>query len=238
MNWLVLLLSVMFIPAIIIVTRNVLSRFKIWTPKRVFTFIGVYIGVGVISFIGLAIMSDNHTKILSEEKVRQVQEEYVEMQTFVENNDLEKINPDYLKKQRSYVLPTNELTVYIDEKSYSTKVYVTWRDDPESNEILADSYLFPHIVSGIDVSSEVPLIGSTFDDSALYVKEDGIELKYYSLYSKIQILDNYYENHYINIWPKSSSNFNSLVGQQMLHLNVPKHINIIDNSGLISYLYN
>ncbi len=130
-------------------------------------------------------------------------------------------------------LPTDELTLTTNLEYPATRVVVTWRDDPNSNEIFASYYEFPFVFSGIDITDKIVAPEMTLDDSTLSIVEKReVKVTYHHIQPNIEILENYYENH-----SNEERYHNYLMGQQMLHLNVPKHINIIDNSGMINYLY-
>ena len=212
--------------------RKLLARFKVWTPKRIFLLLGCYIGLGLISFLGVALMSDNSkAKQLTEAEIQQHLDESASFEQSILKGQLPEIPSDY-KMEQIYNVTSGELIVELAENTYATRVYLTYRDDPQSNDVIVSYYKFPYIVSGLDVTNEITPLKFSYDNSTLKVWEPSSELEYYTIDPRIKMIQEYQNSSGISV------TYNHLIGNNMLHLNVPKHINIIENSGVISYLSN
>ena len=228
--------GITFIIIIIVVLifggRKLLARFKVWTPKRIFLLLGCYIGLGLISCVGIAFMSDNSkAKQLTEAEIQQHLDESASFEQSILKGQLPEIPSDY-KTEQIYNVTSGELIVELAENTYATRVYLTYRDDPQSNDVIVSYYKFPYILSGLDVTNEITPLKFSYDNSTLKVWEPSSELEYYTIDPQIKFIQEYQDGSGISI------TYNHLIGNNMLHLNVPKHINIIENSGVISYLSN
>lgn len=213
--------------------RFISSRIKIWTPKRIYVFLGIYIAVGFVMMLALPYLPNAKEQVLSEQEIQNKLEEAEHLEQLVQQKRFTEIDPSYLKKELTMTLPTNELTLTANLEYPATRVVVTWRDDPNSNAIFASYYEFPFIFSGIDVTNKIVTPEMVLDGSTLSIVEKRqVEVTYHRIQPNIITLEKYYENQSNKVKYHSY-----LMGQQMLHLNVPKHINIIDNSGIINYLY-
>ena len=114
---------------------------------------------------------------------------------------------------------------------YITNIIVTWSDE-QTDDVIATLYQLPYIVFGIDISHKVPLLQVQYDNNELAINVQRIELKYASFKPHLEVFKSHLGN------DDSLLAYNLFTGKRILHLNVPKHINIINNSGWISYLYN
>lgn len=213
--------------------RLVSSRIKIWTPKRIYVFVGIYIVVGIILMFALPYLPNAKKQVLSEQEVQIKLEEAEHLEQLVQQKRFAEIDASYLKKDWTMTLPTDELTLTTNLERPATQVVVTWRDDPNSNDIFGNYYEFPFIFSGLDITDKNVAPEMTLDGSTLSIVEKReVKVTYHRIQPTITTLENYYRM-YVN----DDSYHSYLMGQKMLHLNVPKHINIIDNSGMINYLY-
>ena len=209
--------------------RLVSLRIKIWTPKRIYVFVGIYLVVGIVLMLALPYLPNAKKQVLSEQEIQNKLDEAEHLEQLVQQKRFAEIDASYLKKEWTMKLPTDELTLTTNLERPATQVVVTWRDDPNSNDIFANYYEFPFIFSGIDITDKIVAPEMTLDGSNLSIVEKReVKVTYHRIQPNIETLENY----------SNEKKYHSyLMGQQMLHLNVPKHINIIDNSGMINYLY-
>ena len=228
--WFVTFLPIVIVIAIIFIARYVLAQVKLWTPKRIFTFIGIYLALGTISLIGIAVMSDNRTKSVSEQQLQQALAESKEVNQYI-NNDVKLIDPKFIKDEKRFTTTSDKLTVMVGEDAYSANIIVTWNDE-KIDDVIATLYQLPYIVFGIDISDRVPPLQVQYENNELAINVQRIELKYASFKPHLEVFKSHLGN------DNSLLAYNHFTGKRILHLNVPKHINIIDNSGWISYLYN
>lgn len=225
-------ITIGIVVALIFGGRKLLARFKVWTPKRIFLLLGSYISLGLISCLGIALMlDDSKFRLLTEAEIQQHLDESASFEQSIEKGQLPDIPAKY-KTEQVYNVESGELVVELAENTYATRVYLTYRDDPQSNDVIVSYYKFPYIFSDLDVTDEITPLKFSYDNSTLKVWEPRSELEYYTINPRIKIIQEYQDKSGISI------TYNHLLGNNMLHLNVPKHINIIENSGVISYLSN
>ncbi|ATP38706.1 hypothetical protein CSE16_00925 [Solibacillus sp. R5-41] len=108
---------------------------------------------------------------------------------------------------------------------YITRVSVTWNDS-KSNDIVATSYETPIIFNCMDISKDVqpPII--EFKNNHFFISEEEMILDFISIRANLDMLNPKY-------YGQVSDSLNGFIGNRILHLNVPKHFNIIDNSGRV-----
>ncbi|MEO4053725.1 hypothetical protein [Solibacillus sp. CAU 1738] len=236
-SFLPIIVMLILIFIIIAAIRRLSARIKIWTPKRIYIFLGMYIVIGVVLMIAMPYLPNVKKEVLSEQEVKEKLDEAEFLTQLVQEKRFDEIDPAYLKNEWSMELPTDELILTTNREYSSVHVIVTWRDEPASNEIFASYYEFPFIFSGIDMTDKVVAPQMELQGNTLaIVEKDQLPVTYHRIQPTLEILENHYENQNENqLNAVIYSNY--LMGQQMLHLNVPKHINIIDNSGMINYLY-
>ncbi|BDH59982.1 hypothetical protein MTP04_01120 [Lysinibacillus sp. PLM2] len=162
------------------------------------------------------------------QSILQEQDEFWET---INSNKIE-LNEEYVVKEWSYELPTNQLTIspiYTD--IYGVSVVVERRDDPTSNEIYAKTYITPHIIDGFDLTEHISIDRFEFVENELRIKQETeIQFDYYKLSPNMKILEQF-----SHIILEDDDIYNHATGSTILFLNVPEHVKIIDESGYILY---
>ncbi|WP_042470172.1 hypothetical protein [Bacillus ndiopicus] len=207
-------------------------RFKTLFTKRFYQLLAVYILIGLIATFAFPYLPNAQKALLSEKEIKKKLDESQYLEQLVLKKRFAEIDPAYLKEERTFTVPTEELIVKTNLDYPATRIIVTWRDDATSNDIYASYYEFPFIFSGIDVTDQVVIPEISFKSNILSLFEREGQATYRRIVPEISLFGGYYSMH-----STDEKYYNYVMGQQMLHLNVPKHINIIDNSGMIQYIY-
>ena len=226
------LIPIFAVLGLVVAARFLLTRISIWTPKCTWIFAGSYIALGVIAFISLPFIAEDEQKVMSEQEIASVKQQVDETNTYVVNNEWENIDEAYKKDEFTIVAHSANIDVKFDTFSTNTNVYVTWADR-DTNEIQATYYELPMISSGINVTNDLPATKFDFANDVLTIKEVETELTYYTMKPTLIIVENF-----IDTFNYEGSLHSYFIGNRILHLNVPKHMHIMDESGWIQYLYN
>lgn len=226
-----------FIPIVafiglIIAARFFLTRMSIWTPKRTWVFIGGYIGLGLLSFISLPFIAGDAQKVLSREEIAELMQQVDEVNAHVANNDWSLIDEAYKKETFTFTADGSNITVKQQSPPDNTFIYVTLADRT-TNEIEATYYELPIISSGVNLTDEIPPTAITFEQDVITVKDEEIELMYYTLKPTLMVAENF-----IKPFHYEDALHHYFIGNRILHLNVPKHMHIIDENGWVQYLFN
>lgn len=217
---------------VIFVSRAMLARMSIWAPKRIWIFAGSYIALGFIAFISLPFIAGNEQRILAEQEIATVKQQVDLASTQAANNEWDKIDEAYKKAEYVFEAEESTIDVQADMASANVYVYVTWNEE-KTNNITATYYELPTITSGIDITNELLPTQVQFEQDVLTIKEPQVELTYYTLRPTLTVVENF-----VDTFNYDGSLHNYFIGHRILHLNVPKHITIMDNSGWLQYLYN
>ncbi|KYG89266.1 hypothetical protein A0U40_13090 [[Bacillus] sp. KCTC 13219] len=215
----------------IYIVGRLLSRFQATFNERFYKLLVIYVVIGLIATVCFPYLPNAQKAILSDKEIKEKLDEIEYLNQLVQEKRFDEINPDYLKEQLTFTVTNEELTLKSNMEFLGTHVIVTWRDDKTSNDVYASYYEFPFIFSGIDVTNNVSAPQIHFEKDTLLISEINREIIYHRVIPKIWTIEHYYER-FDN---EGYSNYG--MGQQIIHLNVPKHINIIDNSGMIQYIY-
>lgn len=217
---------------LVVAARFFVTRMSIWTPKRTWLFVGGYIGLGFLAFISLPFIAGDAQKVLSREEIAVLQEQVDEANAHAMNNDWSLIDEAYKKEQFTFTANGSNITVKQDSAPYNTLIYVTWVDRA-TNDIEATYYELPVISSGVNLTNDIPPTAITFEQDVMTVKDEETELTYYTMKPTLMVVENFIESfHY------EDALHDYFIGNRILHLNVPKHMNIIDENGWIQYLFN
>ena len=163
---------------------------------------------------------------LSEEKLIQLQTENNSFQRSLLKQEENKLNQKFLKEEWSHKMSGDTLSLeYIGNEPYSTKVVVEWIDST-AQEIEGKVYRSHINVYGLVIEDRIPLHEVEWTEDQLVIHEpvaQEINFDQFSnkLYSFNQSLS-YEEISMVN-------------GYTYIHLEVPKHMEIVDPLGLQMY---
>lgn len=226
MSLLWVFIPILVTSVLIIGVIKLASKVRIWTPKRTSWVIITYLMLGVISFIGILIMPDKTTKVLSKQQLKVAIAEEKELDELYSADKFDQIPADYFAFANSYEGTAEDIEITLADNLYSTSVSVTWNDS-KSNQIVATYYETPIIYNRIDISKEIEPPTIEFKDNHFYISEVEKRVEFYSIQAKLEMLEPK------NMGYVQYEDFDRFIGNRILHLNVPKHFNIIDNSGRV-----
>lgn len=224
------LIMFIIIVSVIFIASRVLGS-KIWTVKRNKIIIISYMSIGVLSMIILHFTTSTEPQRIPKTEMQSILQEQDEFWEMINSNTIE-LNEEYVVKEWSYELPTNQLTIspiYTD--IYGVSVIVERREDQSSNEIYAKTYITPHILDGFDLTEHIILDRFEFVESDLVIKQiTEQQFDYYKISPNLKILEQFRD------WDLEDDDiYNHATGSTILFLNVPEHVKIIDESGYILF---
>ena len=218
-------LPLLVLLAILLGIGGLLTKLKIWKPKRTFYFAVLYIGLGVFSFIGLLVMHDKTETQASEEELQQLLVENDELSQQIKYRNYENLKPKYLKFTKTFEATAEDIEINSEGGSYGIRIVIAWNDST-SNEIEASYYETPLYFNRMNISEIVKPPTIKLVDNQLVIHEPETNIKVKSASSSLRMLD--LENN-----PFGDDRLGDLIGLRIFHLNVPKHFNIIDKRGWI-----
>ncbi|MEG0385061.1 MAG: hypothetical protein RR642_09940 [Solibacillus sp.] len=225
MNLLLAFLPILLIIIFLIGIIKLASKIRIWTPKRTFWVILMYFMLGVISLIGILIMQDKTTKPISEQQLTAALAEEQKIDELYDADKFDQIPADYFVFENSYEGTAENIEITLGGNVYNTRVTVTWNDS-KSNNIIATFYETPIIFERMDISKHLQPPTIEFKNNHFYITQEEMQLDFTSIqvdFDMLKPID----------YEQMSYSFNRFIGKRILHLNVPKHFNIIDNSGRV-----
>ena len=217
------ILTYTFVLLIAIVLLSLfISKIRIWKPKRTFWFALVYLVCGLLAFGYLLFMSSNVEKAASRNYLQQQRDENEQLIADLKVRKFESLREEHLKFTKTFEATEEHVEVIHDENSYYLPVVISWVDSTE-NTIVASYYETPLYLNRMNISPFIEFPSIEMKDNKIYISDKGVEVTAKSMYISLDILN-------ANSG-KFSDNLNDLVGERILHLNVPKHFNIIDSGG-------
>ena len=171
-------------------------------------------------------MPNKTAKLLSEQQLKIALAEEKKVDELYWADKFDQIPADYFIFANSYEGTAEDIEITLGENVYNTRVAVTWNDS-KSNEIVATYYETPPIFNRMDISKEMQPPVIEFKDNHFYISEVKKRMEFYSIQAKLEMLE-----------PKKMGtvqyeDLDDFIGNRILHLNVPKHFNIMDNSGRV-----
>lgn len=222
-----------FLPIIILLIiffglGKLLTKIRIWKPKRTFWFATIYFTCGFIAFVGLFIMSNRDERVAADETLQAYKEENMEISQQLKYkymDSMDFINPAYLQFTKMYEATEENIEIIRDDNSYHLHVVVTWTDS-NKNEIKASYYETPLFINRVNISQFIEPPEIKFEQNNLYIQEVEKEVNVTTMNFALEMYD-------FIVYEGPSNPLEDLIGLRILHLNVPRHFNIIDNSGWI-----
>ena len=204
----------------VVVIGLLISKMKFWKPKYTFWFMLVFFMLGIASFIGVTVLSaENQIQSKAFLKEQNLKNETINDQLRIRNYDV--LEEGYLKFTKTLEATAENIEIIRNEASQELRIVIEWNDSKD-NEIVASYYETPLYINRIDISDKVypPVI--ELEKNKLLVQDVTPQIKVNSSRMTLDLVNRNFEN---------SDELSSFIGLRILHLNVPRHFNIIDNSG-------
>lgn len=226
-----IIISFAFIFLIVIILSKVLGS-KVWTAKVNQWIVLGYLALGLISLGVLSVSTEEVKKYSNEERKAMYEDEtglWNSLLSGQKSSDYEK----YLQKEWEIELTSDQIRIVPHlGTDIKADVIVETRVDPNSNVIYAKTYVIPYQYRGNDFTKHASLDYFKFENNDLIVQQvNNQEFRFYEMYPGMQILDQINDN---NI--EHDAYYSFFTGRTILFLNVPSHVNIIDESGYIYYV--
>ncbi|MFL0584199.1 glucose-6-phosphate isomerase [Solibacillus silvestris] len=176
-----------------------------------------------MAFIYLLFVSGNVEKIASDKVLKEQMVETEQLEKDLKNRRFESLKEEHLKFTETFEAKEENIEIIRNENSYYLPVVISWTDSAE-NKIEASYYETPLYLNRIYISPYVKAPKIEWDDNKLYIVETETKITAKSMRLSMELLNSTEYESYNNP-------LNELIGKRILHLNVPKQFNIIDNDG-------
>lgn len=198
---------------------------SLWKPKRARLFILAFAIAGMASYVAVTFLMKDTAQLASEQML---QTEIKNNTSIIEALELRKFDAlEKMEVQYSETLHPSEQTLKLlrDDTTYDIPVYIEWNDSAE-DEIIATYYETPLYLNRVPISDKVKSPKLVLKDGGLLFHNKVAKVEVKSFRPTSQML-----SYLFNIEPYLQEDVSELVGLRVLHLNVPRHFNIIDNDG-------
>lgn len=200
-----------------------ITKIRIWKPIRTLWFAVAYFACGTFAFVYLIFLSGNIEKAPSKEFLSEQRIANDQLAADLKLRKFESLKDEHLKFTKTFEATEEDIEILRNENSYYLPVVISWTDSPE-NKIVASYYETPLYLNGVFITPFVEAPRIEWDENKLYIVEAEKEVRLKSVQLSSQILNISSPSHFDNP-------LNELIGKRILHLNVPKQFNIIDNDG-------
>lgn len=208
--------------AVVIVLAILMTKFRIWRPKRTFYFALIYMACGLVAFVYLAFVSQNIDRAESTEFLKQQREENIKLSERLQHRDFSVLKEEHLKFTKTFEATAEDVTISRVQLNYSIQTVINWTDATD-HKITVSYYETPFYMKRINISpySKQPKI--TFSNNTIFIQNQDTKVSMKMMDMSVQMLEN------IEIMGTVTDSVDGLIGNRILYLNVPKHFNIIDN---------
>ncbi|KGR75686.1 hypothetical protein [Ureibacillus manganicus] len=219
--------------AIVVMALTKLTGSKLWTFTMNQWIVIGFLALGLIS-MGVLSFTAKEEERLSVEKSKEILEDESQLWNVLLDGETNAHYEGYLQKEWRFEVTSDEFRVIpstgID--LFKVGVIAERREDPNSNEIFAKTYVIPYQVKGFDFTKKASLDYFEYVDNNLFVNQiRPQEFKFHQFYPGSLIL-----NQINGDLAKEEEYYSFYTGRTILFLNVPSHVNIIDESDFIYYV--
>lgn len=200
-----------------------ITKIRIWKPKRTLLFSAIYFGCGLLAFVYLLFMSGDIAKAPSKEFLQEQRVTNEQLSSDLKLRKYEGLKEEHLKFTKTFEATAENIEILRNENSYYLPVYISWAETNE-NEITVSYYETPLYLNGVYITPFVEEPRIEWNENKLYIVEADTEVKMKSVHFSSQLLN-------VGFHSRFDDSLHDLIGQRILHLNVPKQFNIIDKDG-------
>ncbi|AWE06011.1 glucose-6-phosphate isomerase [Lysinibacillus sp. 2017] len=223
---LITILPIILVVIIILGLGKLLAKFRIWKPKRTFWFANIYFTCGIIAFVALFILSSQYERIAADDELQVYIEENQKLSQDIKYKNVDNLKPEYLQFTKTFEATEENIEIVRADNSYHLRVVVTWNDS-DTNDIEASYYQTPIFINRANISKLINPPEIKFEDNNFYIQEVEKEISAKTMHFSLELYDS------MTVYEDTYNPFEEIIGLRILHLNVPRHFNIIDNSGWI-----
>ncbi|MFF5995762.1 hypothetical protein AAGS61_13580 [Lysinibacillus sp. KU-BSD001] len=225
--WMLFIIISCIVGVSIWLVRKLLTKVKIWTPKRIGWFLAIYMAAGIIAMIVLT-TSEQDVVILAEEELNVLQENEWSFREQLDRAAYSKLDEQYVKETLVYEMQGDTLTLDIQDQSLFYDIVIEINRDSEVKEVVVKYYETPYIHYGVDLSSYIqqPEIDLADDTFSLRLTATAEEIQYMQIEPTIQVANQRYHSFVGEGFERQS------FGMRFLYLNVPADVHIINSSGI------
>jgi len=217
------LIILLIIGIAMIFTNLLVSKVQIWKPKRTFWFAIVYFSCGIVALVYLLFVSGNVEKIASDKVLQQQLEETEQLEIDLKNRRFESLKEEHLKFTKTFEATEENIEVVRNQTGHYLPVVISWTDSTD-NKIEASYYETPLYLNRVYISPYVIAPKIEWDENKLYIVETETKIMAKSMRLSMELLNS-------SEYERYNNPLNELIGNRILHLNVPKQFNIIDKDG-------
>lgn len=204
-------------------TRSVTSRIK-WSQRLYKWVICSYVGILLIAVVVYTFLPSTGDKVITETEYEDFIKENDAFESAFGNAEGNKLDQKFLLESSSHELKGNTLEVVLHGSSYP-KLNIEWTDSKEQT-VEVEVYQTNVSTYGINLKGKIPLSTINWEGNQLVITEPPQqELNYYQFSDGLVALS----------FLEDARQYNLIGGIMYLYLKVPKHMNVIDESGLQFY---
>ena len=219
-----LFLIVLLLIVVMVVIRKGFIRFSnIFSGQMTFLIIGIYVLLGISSFVYLVLAKDQHIepipRALEDERVQQSDQ----MLAHLSEGKMDQIDSSYVLATYVVEAQSTELSFRQNEEDALT-AFIQYRDDLDSNEIRVTAYKNFFSYNGFDLTDVSPKLNVDIVDNIFYITSSYKNLKIANVKGQLSVVeDGIHKSRGLY-----ATGFN-----QVVFIEVPNHITIRDDDSLI-----
>ena len=205
------------------ITGFFITKIRIWKPKRTLVFVAVYFSCGLLAFVYLMFLSGDIAKAPSKEFLQEQRIANEQLSSDLKLRKFEGLKEEHLKFTKTFEATAENIEVIRNEAGQYLPIHISWAESGE-NKITVSYYETPLYLNGVYITPFVEEPRIEWNDNKLYIIEADTMVTVKSVHFSSQLLN-------IGFPSRNDDPLYNLIGQRILHLNVPKQFNIIDNDG-------
>lgn len=199
-----------------------------WNQRHNKLVILMYVGILFVAAVVYEFIPVNGEETITQQDFEELEIENELFEKAFRATEESEINSKFLVEEWTQELKGNKLEIISKGSSFPTDILTIERTDSKDQLVEIKRYQSNIIMQGINLKGRVPLSTIVWEgDQLVLVEPVKQEIKFYKFSDQLAILS---MNDIL-----FSNEFRRLRGDTYLYLKVPKHIEVIDKSGLQFY---
>ena len=203
-----------------------LSKAAKWmkgSQKITVVIVSVYILVGLLAMVFLG-QQQSALPILSDEQLTKIRKGEEQINRAYADFIYTDIDEKYVVETWEYELQRDSITIdNLNETSGYSPIIVVQQSEEDGRTVYVTYYRTPHIINGMDVTKYVKAPTVSFEEDTFSVTwGDRVELRFNQVMPNIEMIDSRYYQY------EGENLLNRNYGRQVLYLNIPKDVHIIN----------
>jgi len=228
MKYLLIILILISFALVIGVVRKFLLNGKftrIFSLKLLFKGVVLYTFLGLLALVYLIVLDENKLDELSQQEEERLTTTTQRIMNKIEAGQQQDIEQLYIKNTQKVETQLSEINLKVQRDNIEIIGYISYREEPSSNEIIMTSYVAPVLLNGYNLTDYRQGVTLSLNQNTININASTAHIEILEIRGEIlEVTEDFYNGDYA---------YNS---PQVIYLSVPSHIQIVDGENVFKII--